>query len=540
MYRRLAALALALVAASCSRPAVEPAHGARHPWTIPHVLRISDISDPDRLNPYLSGMDLVYDLTSLAYSYLIISDDKGRLIGDLATEVPTQANGGISADGTTYTYHLHRGVLWHDGAAFTSADVVASWRAAIDPHNNTLHREGYDRVARIDTPDPYTAVVHLKKRYPPFVTQFFAPLQEGGKPILPAHILAKQGDFNTGSLVSHPIGTGPFRFVKWERGTGIVYARFDRYFKGRPKLARIEFKIIPDDTTERIEFGLHHVDLVVSVPSSLYEQYRALSDVDVSLAPWNAQTILVFNASHPGLHDVVVRRAIAMSIDYDAIVAKISHGVGEIAYNSLPATAIGYERLAPHALDLEGARRSLDAAGWRPGADGVRVKAGKRLAFVMITTTGSTGERLIALQLQQSLRAAGMSLTIKSYPYNQVFAYDGPIYKGDYDISTYSTSIAWDPDVAFYLGCDAWFPKGENIFRYCDRDLDGYERAGLATDDPAARATAYRAASRIIWETVPYLPIYQLRRVTARSPDLQDFSVNPSATPWWNAWQWDI
>jgi peptide/nickel transport system substrate-binding protein len=538
MFRRLAVLAF-LVLAACSRQATEPANG-RHAWTQPHVLRMVDISDPDRLNPYLSGMDLVYDLTSLSYSYLIIADDRGRLVGDLATEVPTRANGGISADGTTYTYHLHRGVLWHDGVAFTSRDVVASWQAVVDPTHDTLHREGYDRIASIATPDAYTAVVHLKHRYPPFVTQFFAPLQEGGKPILPAHILAKQTDFNTGSLVTHPIGTGPFKFVRWDRGNRIVYERFDKYFKGRPKLDRIELRIIPDDNTELTEVALHHEDLVVSVPSTLYEQYKRLTDVRVDLEPWNAQSIVVFNASVPGLSDVVVRRAIASAIDLDEIITKVSHGVGEVAYNSLPPTAIGYERLPAHAYDPAGARATLDAAGWKAGPDGVRARNGTRLSFTLASTTGSSSGRIIGLQLQQAFRAVGMELAIKNYPYNQIFAYDGPIYSGKYDISIYSTTLAWDPDVAFYLGCDQWYPKGENIFRYCDPRVDRYEAAGLQTDDVARRAAAYRKAGKIIWETVPYLPIYELRRVTVRSPDLKNFSVNPSATPFWSAWQWDI
>ncbi len=526
--------------AACSRQAGEPTSGARHAWTEPHVLRMVDISDPDRLNPYLSGMDLVYDLTSLCYSYLIIADDHGKLIGDLATEVPSRANGGISADGKTYTYHLRHGVLWHDGVGFSSRDVVASWKAVVDPTHNTLHREGFDRIVSIATPDDYTAVVHLKHRYPPFITQFFAPLQEGGKPVLPAHILAEQTDFNTGSLVSHPVGTGPFKFVRWDRGSKIVYERFDKYFKGRPKLDRIELSIIPDDNTELNEVELHHQDLVVSVPGALYARYRALPDVRVELEPWNAQAILAFNASRPGMHDVVVRRAIANAIDYGTMIAKISHGSGEAAYNSLPPTALGYEKLPPHAYDPAAARRALDVAGWKAGADGVRVKNGTRLAFTIVTTTGATGERLIALELQQDLRAIGIALGIKSYSYSQVFAYDGPIYSGNYDIATYSTSIAWDPDVAFYLGCEQWYPKGENIFRYCDRDLDRAEAAGLATDDPAGRATAYREASKIIWDTFPYLPLYELRRVTVRSPDLKNFSVNPSATPFWSAWQWDI
>jgi len=304
--------------------------------------------------------------------------------------------------------------------------------------------------------------------------------------------------------------------VRWDRGNRIVYERFDKYFKGRPNLARIELSIVPDDNTELNEIGLHHEDLIVSAHGSQYEQYRSLSDVHVDLQPWNAQVILTFNASRPGLRDVVVRRAIANAIDYDGMIAKITHGSGEVAYNSLPPTAIGYERLAPHRFDLAAARRALDAAGWKVGADGVRAKNGTPLSFTIATTIGSTGERLVALQMQQSFRAAGMELAVKSYPYDQIYALGGPIYSGNYDMSTYSTSLAWDPDVAFYVGCEQWFPKGENVFRYCDRELDRLEAAGLQTDDPAERAAIYREASRIIWETMPYLPLYELQRSGGR------------------------
>ncbi|HXM05905.1 MAG TPA: ABC transporter substrate-binding protein, partial [Candidatus Acidoferrum sp.] len=181
--RRFAWLAIAVLVACTGRTTVTTS--GRLAWTLPHVLRIGVASDPDRLNPYLSEMDVSYDLASLVYSFLIVSDARGRLIGDLATEVPTQSNGGISPDGRTYVYKLRRGVLWHDGAPFTANDVVASWRAVMNPRNDTFEREGYDRVASISTRGPYQVVVRLDRRYPPFVSRFFAPLQEGGKPILP-------------------------------------------------------------------------------------------------------------------------------------------------------------------------------------------------------------------------------------------------------------------------------------------------------------------------------------------------------------------
>lgn len=537
--RRLLCVALTVSFLSgCARTSTYA--GGRHSWTVPHVLRIADISDPDHLNPYLSEMDLVYDLSSLIYSYLVIADDRGRLIGDLATEVPTLANGGISRDGRTYTYHLHRGVLWQDGRPFTARDVVASWRAIVNPRNNVVFREGYDRIASIATPDDDTVVVHLRSRYPPFVSQFFAPLQEGGKPVLPAHIIDRDPDFNRSSLDQDPIGTGPFRFVSWQRGTEIVLARFDRYFKGVPKLDRIELHVIPDDTTIATEVRVHHIDLVVSAPAALYGEYRTFPDIVTELRPWNAQMVLVANDRKPGLGDVVVRQAIASAIDYGALVRKVSEGIGEVAYNTLPPTALGYTRLPPHAYDPATANRALDADGWILGPNGVRSRNGVQLAFELAIIAGSSNLSEIALQIQQNLQAIGIEVVLKTYPYDAIFATNGPLYSGSYDLAIYSTTLAWDPDVHFYVDCDQWYPRGENIYGYCNPQLDRLETDGLSTDDPPLRAAYYRSASEIMWQTISYLPLYELRRLIVRSPDLRNFSTNPTATPWWNAWQWDI
>jgi peptide/nickel transport system substrate-binding protein len=538
--RLAAALTALAVFAGCSRPAPPQAAGQRHAWTVPHVLRMADLAEPDHLNPYLSQMDVTYDLASLLYSFLIVSDDRGRLVGDLATEVPSLANGGISRDGRTYVYHLRRGVTWHDGVPLTARDVLASWRAVMDPRHDTLHREGYDRVVAIDAPDPYTVVVRLDRRYPPFVTQFFAPLQEGGKPVLPAHVLEREADFNTGGLNAHPVGTGPFRFVSWERGTRIVLARYDRYFKGRPGLEKIELDIVPNDQTILAEVQAHHIDLVVSPPSALADQYRALPDVATALYPWNAQMALAFNLRKPLLKDAAVRRAIVAAIDDDRLIETVTHGVGETAYNTLPPTAIGYERLPAHRYDPAAAKALLDGAGWHPGPDGIRVKNGARLALTIASIAGASTIARLGVEIQSQLRAVGVDLSIKPYPYNTIFAIDGPIYGGTYDMAAYSTSIAWDPDVHFYLGCDQWYPKGENVYGYCNPELDRLFAEGLRYDDPRERAPVYAAASRLIWDDAPYVPLYEIRRFVVRSPDLRNFRVNPTATPWYDAWRWDI
>src|SRR5439155_22321431 len=119
-------------------------------------------------------------------------------------------------------------------------------------------------VSSIDTPDRYTVVVHLQRRYPPFVSRFFTPLQEGGKGILPAHLLARYRSINTIPFNAAPIGTGPFKFVRWERGREIVLARNDMYFKGKPKLERMEFFVIPNHQTMVNDLRHHNIDVITS------------------------------------------------------------------------------------------------------------------------------------------------------------------------------------------------------------------------------------------------------------------------------------
>ena len=538
--RRYVWAVLALLAAGCSARST-PAEAGRRPWTVPHVLRIGIASDPDRLNPYLSEMDVSYDIASLVYSYLTIADARGRLIGDLALVVPTRANGGISPDGRTYVYRLRRNVVWHDGAPFTSADVVASWRAVMDPHNDTFEREGYDEVTSIRTLGRYAVAVRLRRRYPPFVSRFFAPLQEGGKPILPAHVLQRERSFNAGPLSSAPVGTGPFRFVSWARGDRIVLERFDRYFKGRPKLQRIELTVVPNDRSLALALQTHRVNLIAAASPALLTEYRNAAGAIVSTAPWNSQGALFANSSKPALHDARVRRAIADSIPYDEILRDVAGGSFRPARDSLPPTAIGYRAFAARRQQLTRAARELDAAGWRMGSDGTRRRGETRLELTLATIAGNAQFERIALLVQASLRRAGIDLAIRTYAYDTIFAAPaGPIYGGTYDLALYANTLNWDPDIYNFVACDRWYPRGQNIFRYCNPRLDELERAGLQTDDVARRAAIYRAAGRIIWDDVAYVPLYESDRIVVRSPDLREYLPNPTATPWWNAWRWDI
>jgi peptide/nickel transport system substrate-binding protein len=539
-HARSAALMLVvclLTATSCTQ--VRTSSAGRNPWTVAGVLRLGDVADPDSLNPLLSTMDLSYDISSLTFSYLVIADGRGRMIGDLATRVPSVSNGGISRDGQTYVYHLYRGVLWHDGLPLTSHDVVFTWQAIMNPRNNILHREGYQEITRIETPDDRTIVVRLRRRYPPFVTQFFTTLQEGAKPVLPAHLLANLREINDAPYNALPVGSGPFKFASWDRGQRIVLVANKQYFRGRPRLNRVELKIAPDVNTLMTLMRTHEVDMPVGASPLMYVDFRDKPGFLTMLTPWNSQQILALNNSRPALQYLEVRRAITMTIDYDALIRKVWYGTGRRAHDIVPPTALGYLDELPYQYDPAAASSLLARSGWRQARDGIRVRDGQRLELVMVIAASGASQE-VGVQLQSMLRRVGISLILKAYPYHGIFAYDGPIVRGNYDLALFANTLSYDPDNTARLGCDQFAPKGENEFRYCNPGVDVLERAGLETDDPAKRASIYRAAARRVHETVPFVPLLIQDRVTVANSDLRGYDPSPVAAPWWNARLWSI
>src|ERR1700729_1165931 len=227
-------LALCCCLGGCSRRGAEA--GGRHPWTKPGVLRVAVLEEPKNLNPLLAGTTIELFIERLMFEPLLAADPRGNPVPMLAATVPTQANGGVSADGLTIVYHLRRDARWSDGTPVTSQDVVWTWKAIENPNNDAVSRHGYDDVRAIDTPDQFTGAVRLKRRFSPFVNPFSA---ESDPPhaLVPAHALAGYPNINAIPFDARPaVSDGPFRFVSWQRGDRIVLDANLSFFKGRPRL----------------------------------------------------------------------------------------------------------------------------------------------------------------------------------------------------------------------------------------------------------------------------------------------------------------
>ena len=285
MTRRLLAVLVTALLAACTRVGTSESPAAGNPWTHHGLLRMVDISEPDNLNPLIGNQQIDSDLAMLWGGFFFNWSDTNQFVPELATELPTLANHGISPDGKTIRYHLRPNVTWQDGAPFTADDVIFTWHAIMNKKNNITSTVGFDLIAAIDEPDPHTIVVHLKSVWAPFVATFFS--QSGTPfPVLPAHLLARYDTINRVPYNSQPIGTGPFTMEHWQRGSKIVFRANPHYWRGPPKLREIWYTPVPSSSTIETLLASHEADLDFYASPTQYKQFTQIPGVKVVLTPF--------------------------------------------------------------------------------------------------------------------------------------------------------------------------------------------------------------------------------------------------------------
>jgi len=531
----LAAVALLLLAA-CSK------QGAGGPTNAPGVLRIAGYAEPTSLNPLLGTNTAENFLSSLAFDLLVTLDEKGNDVPDLAATVPTLANHGISTDGRTITYHLRHGVKWQDGAPFTSADVKFSWQAVMNPNNNVVERRGYDQVASVDTPDAYTIVFHLKQPFSPFVDTVFGESDDPFR-IVPKHLLAQYANINRIPFNQQPIGTGPFRVVRWYHGDHVEYAANPHYFRGAPKVQRLLVYSVADDNTRMAELRSHGVDLLLDISAAAYHSLHTAAGVRTLLAKAPSYTSIVFNLVHPPLNDVRIRRAIAYAIDEQRVVRDVTYGAGTVAIADLSDFYWAFDpAIRPYSYNPALAGQLLDQAGWRRDSSGMRAKGGRRLSLQLAYGSGNATARSIGVEVQSQLRQAGIDVPIKTYTYSMLYATQqlgGILQSGKFDLAEYAWISGADPDDSSQWLCTMSPPAGNNIGHYCDRTLDAQEQIALTQFDRATRKRAYSRIESLLVSDAPAAFQYYVPRRYAMNPSLRNFSPN-GVSEGWNANQWSL
>ena len=529
------ALALSLLSSGCSR--VEVAKTAARGGSEPGVLRISTRRF-DNLNTVVSaGGSSVY-LSYLWGAFLFVADDRMNVVPELATEIPTQNNGGISRDGRTIIYHLRRGVHWHDGVPFSADDVVFTWHAIMNPRNNVITRLGYDKIASMRALDPHTLQVKLKEPFSPAVVTFFGP---GEVPyvILPKHLLGALPDLNRAAYNLKPVGTGPFIVTAYDPAVGVTLEANPGYWRGRPKLTRIYYVIVPDANTEMVMLRANEID-VATVSDTHAQELAKDPDITIVREPAPQNAFLPLNVQHPPLDDVRVRRAIAMAVDRDFFVRAFQYGTGAGANGDQPPF---YWSFDPHArmpaYDPAGAQRLLDEAGWRKDPlTGYRSKNGKQLSLNFAYITARDPDARFAPIFQQAMKRIGIAVEVRSYPYNVFFNpknMGGILDSGRFDVASSGWVLGADPEEATLWMCDQHPPEGYNWSFFCDKRLDALERVALINYDREVRRQAYWQIQELLTQEVPAVFLSWVDIVHATRDTVKDFHPGEN---WSASWDW--
>ncbi len=525
---------------ACTRVATSSSEGSA-PHESHDRLVYAEAQDAKSLNPLLSTSASSLDLSMFIYSYAVRYDDKVRPVPDALREIPTQANGDVSKDGLTLKYKLRPNILFHDGVKLTCADLRFTWHVVVNPANNGVTQDGYRDIKDIDCSDPLVAVIHMKKIYAPFLQQLWGV--NGNAPILPEHLLAKyndsKGSFNTAPYQGAPIGSGPYRFVKWDRGSQVVMKAFDRYFLGKPKIGEVVFKYIPDSNTLVEQVRTHEVDMAIHVGANSWPQMQNIPGTIADAPPVYTYDHVDFNLRKPLFaHDLALRRALATGIDRPGLLAKIAHGLGDLTDTALsPKISTGWTKDTVHyPFDLAGARKMLDGDGWKVGTGGIRVKNGLRLAFNLQTQTESASGKAYQTLIQSEWRDLGADVGIKNAPTAQFFdnTANGVLQGGHYDVAIFAWSSAADPDDSAIYSPRNFAPHGQNALFWDDAIAGKAMDDELATVDPVLRQRAFVIEQQQFASDVPSIVLFYRREPEIYPTRLKGYVASPVISPFWD------
>ena len=462
-------------------------------------------STPANLDPRIGTDAWSERIDALIFDSLVRRDEHFNLQPSVAArwEIP---------DPLTYIFHLRSGVRFHDGRALSSRDVKYTIESMLDGTVRSARAATYQYVERIDAPDDFTVIFHLKE---PFAALLWN-LADGAMGIVPYGSAA--------GLSRNPVGSGPFRFVSLEQDNQVLLERNPDYWdrSRRPVIERVRLAIVPDPTTRALELrkGSADIALTALTPDSVWSM-RNDHSLEIQQAPGTIYAYLGFSLRDSILQDVRVRQAIAYAIDRRPMVEFLWRGQARPAFSILPPQSWAYSDSGLHYDHDPGrARQLLDAAGFRAAPDGVR------LHLVMKTSTEES-TRLLAAVLQQQLRAVGIALDIRTL---ESATFYSDVTKGAFQLY----SLRWiggnqDPDIFEAVFDSSSFPpRRYNRGYYSNPQVDALIAQGRRELDQGKRKLIYAQIQQILARDLPYINLWYLDNVLVHSRRVTNLHLSPS------------
>ncbi|WP_211360166.1 ABC transporter substrate-binding protein [Actinocorallia herbida] len=482
--------------------------------------------EPETLSPLLGYGK---DGNSKIFDGLLQRNQQMKLEPALATDLPE-----VSDDGLTYTFKLREGVSFSDGAPFTAADVVFTYDTITDAKTNNAYAGELDAIEDVQASGSHKVVFTLKYPYAPFVERAVLPI---------ASAKAAGGqDPNTGPYNTEPIGTGPYTLSSWRKGEKLTLKANPGYWGGKPEITDVTIAFIPDDDVRATRLRAGELD-GAALPPSVAEPFRKLDGLTVLNAESVDYRSVSLPTGDPVTGDKAIRQALNLAVDRDLMVESILKGAGRPAYSALPDDSPWFLASAKPVHDAAKAAQILDEAGWKPGADGVRVKDGRRASFTLWYFSGDKLRQDHALAYASDAKKIGIEAKVQAGTREVVQPLLGK------DAMLAGGGAGFDPDFDLYpalhseLGGDGW----NNMPHYSDATVDQALEIGRESGDGTERHVAYDTVQERFADDPGYTFLTFIDHVYVMSDTYADLTtqVEPhdhglAGGPWWNLQDWRL
>ncbi|UFN47229.1 ABC transporter substrate-binding protein [Roseomonas sp. OT10] len=480
----------------------------------PSVLQVPQVSEPRTLSPNFASDTGGYGPTSNVYSHLVALDwgiTRGTAVyGDVAESWET------SADGLTVTFRLRPDMRWHDGRPVTAEDVKFTY--------DTIIRKRYPAyvvlrsVKEIEAPDATTLVIRLHAPETGFVPML-GQVSTWTAKIYPKHLWQDQDGFDTGPYVNAPVGSGPFRFVRWEKGGAVELEAFADYPRGRPAVDRLLFRHVTDPSVARAEFDagrFAYLPFDYAPPMAEVAALRRGQDPRVVFTPSHFTRDIQLNLARKPLDDIRVRQAIGHAIDRNAMNRLAFAGQWKPEMHASVASQgemMNREASFP-APDRAAAERLLDEAGHPRGAGGWR--------FALAVTHPVLADcRAMMEVLVQQLRQVGINARLESFDQATWFRRQQ---EKNFDISCYFTRYGPDPDAyREHFGTEG----GRNFMSYSNPELDTLAARASGMPNGPERRGLYHRIQAMVTRDLPYIALFDEQKTTLIRNGWSGFNVEP-------------
>ncbi|MGE5265247.1 MAG: ABC transporter substrate-binding protein, partial [Acidobacteriota bacterium] len=464
--------------------------------------------DPDTLDPMGQTTTTVQNMVDYMAEPLVTLDTSGKIQPGLAKSWQ------ISTDGLTYTFNLQQGVKFHDGANFDAAAVKANFDRLLDPDNTVPLRGVMNVIQKVEVVDPATVKFTLKAPTAPLL----AALTITTASILsPASIDKSSPNYKK---VNQPVGTGPYVFKEYTKGSQVVVTKNPNYWGKKPYYDSVVFRIVPEAATRESLLLAGQVDLIILPPVSDIPALQKNSAVKVLLSPSDRTIFVAINTTSKPLDNPKVRQALNYAVNKEDIVKNILFGAADPLDAPIANSLFGYCKTGPYSYDPAKAKQLLSEAGVAPGT---------KLAFM-----SPTGRYVQDFQAAQAIAGYLKDVGIDATPTTMDWpSYVATMTKPQAENTTQLHVLGWAPayldesqQILQFLSSEHP-PKGLATSFYKSK-ADDLAAQALSEPDEKKRADLYCQANKVIWDDAPWIFLWTQRFPMVYSAKVKGVSGVPN------------